>query len=116
MVKLIASDIDETLVDELKNVPQRNREAIAKAEQMGVKVILATGRGPYELNDIPDQAGVIREDRFIICCNGAIILRAIDREIVDSLPLDFKYVKKSLITPMKIIYNFLYILWIRNTL
>lgn len=94
MVKLIASDIDETLVDELKNVPQRNREAIAKAEQMGVKVILATGRGPYELNDIPDQAGVIREDRFIICCNGAIILRAIDREIVDSLPLDFKYVKK----------------------
>ena len=32
MVKLIASDIDETLVDELKNVPQRNREAIAKAE------------------------------------------------------------------------------------
>jgi cof-like hydrolase len=94
MVKLIASDIDETLVDEFKNVPERNREAIAKAEQMGVKVMLATGRGPYELHDIPEQAGVIREDRFIICCNGAIILRALDREIVDSLPLDFKYVKK----------------------
>lgn len=93
MIKLIASDIDETLVDKNKNVPQRNREAIAKAQEMGIVVMLATGRGPYELHDIPDQAGVIDEDRFIICCNGAIIIKALDREIVSSLPLEFKYAK-----------------------
>ena len=93
MIKIIASDIDETLVDKNKNVPQRNTEAIAKAQEMGIVVMLATGRGPYELHDIPDQAGVIDEDRFIICCNGAIIIKALDREIVSSLPLDFKYAK-----------------------
>lgn len=92
-IKLIASDIDETLVDQLKNVPQRNREAIARAQEQGLIVMLATGRGPYELNDIPDQAGVIHDDRFVICCNGAIIIRATDKQIVSSLPLDFKYAK-----------------------
>lgn len=90
-IKLIASDIDETLVDQLKNVPKRNQETIARAQDMGYIVMLATGRGPYELNDIPEQAGVVHDDRFIICCNGAIIVKAIDREIVSSLPLDFKY-------------------------
>lgn len=93
MIKLITSDIDETLVDNLKNVPEINTKAIAKAEDNGMKVILATGRGPYELNEIPDQAGVIREDRFIICCNGAITLQSEDRQIVDSLPLEFEYAK-----------------------
>lgn len=93
MIELVASDIDETIVDDSKNVPLRNTEAIAKAEDMGVKVILATGRGPYELNEIPNQAGVIRDDRYIICCNGAIILRASDRVIVDSNGLSFKYAK-----------------------
>lgn len=91
MIELITSDIDETLVDDTKNVPIANREAIAKAEDMGIKVILATGRGPYELGDIPKQAGVIHDDRFIICCNGAIILDAKSRDIVASYPLKFEY-------------------------
>lgn len=93
MIELVASDIDETLVDDLKVVPMRNREAIAAAEAKGVKVILATGRGPYELNEIPAQAGVTAEDRFLICCNGAIILRASDRKIVDSSGISFKHAK-----------------------
>ena len=33
MIKLIASDIDETLVDKDKNVPERNRIAIQKAQE-----------------------------------------------------------------------------------
>ena len=93
MIKLIASDIDETLVDQNKNVPQRNKDAIARAQDMGVIVMLATGRGPYELHDIPRQANVIDNDRFVICCNGAIIVNAIDRKIVSSLPLELKHVK-----------------------
>ena len=93
MIKLITSDIDETLVDDSKNVPEINTKAIKKAEEAGKKVILATGRGPYELFQIPEQAGVIRDDRFIICCNGAITLSAIDRKIVDSMPLEFAYAK-----------------------
>lgn len=91
MIELITSDIDETLVDDTKNVPVRNREAIAKAQEMGKIVMLATGRGPYELRDIPEQAGVVHDDRFIICCNGAIVLDAVSRDIVASRPLGYEY-------------------------
>lgn len=93
MIKLITSDIDETLVDDFKNVPMANKKAIAKAKEAGKIVMLATGRGPYELRNIPEESGIVEEDRFIICCNGAITIRAKDREIVDSLPLEFKYAK-----------------------
>ena len=96
MIKLVASDIDETLVDGFKNVPLRNIKAIKKAQEMGVIVMLATGRGTYELFDIPNQAGVIADDRYAICCNGAVIMNIKTGEIVDSLNLKYEYAKKVL--------------------
>lgn len=96
MIKLIASDIDETLVDANKNVPQRNIDAIKKAKDLGLIVMLATGRGTYELFDIPEQAGVVEEDRFVICCNGAIIMNLMTKEIVHSQGLKYEYAKAVL--------------------
>ena len=94
MIKLIASDIDETIIDHNRLVPERNKKAIKTAQEKGVIVMLATGRGPYEIFDIPDQAGVIADDRFVICCNGAVIMNLKTKEIVDVLALDFSYAKK----------------------
>ena len=73
MIKLIASDIDETIISKDQKVPERNKKAIKQAIEKGLIVMLATGRGPYEIFDIPEQAGVIADDRYIICCNGAVI-------------------------------------------
>lgn len=96
MIKLVASDIDETLVDIDKNVPQRNIDAIKKAKELGIIVMLATGRGTYELFDIPEQAGVVEDDRFVICCNGAIIMNLVTKEIVHSMGLKYEYAKAIL--------------------
>lgn len=94
MIKLIASDIDETIIDHNRLVPERNKKAIKAAQDKGVIVMLATGRGPYEIFDIPDQAGVIADDRFVICCNGAVIMNVKTKEIIDVLAMDFSYAKK----------------------
>lgn len=94
MIKLIASDIDETIIDHNRLVPERNKKAIKAAQDKGVIVMLATGRGPYEIFDIPDQAGVIADDRFVICCNGAVIMNVKTKEIIDVLDMDFSYAKK----------------------
>ena len=42
--RLIASDIDGTLLDRNHRVPIRNREAVARAVASGAEFALATGR------------------------------------------------------------------------
>src|SRR5215212_8956157 len=44
MIRLIALDIDGTLLDSEGRIPDANREAIARAIDAGVEVALATGR------------------------------------------------------------------------
>ena len=93
MIKLIASDIDETIIRHDQIVPERNKEAIKQAIDKGVIVMLATGRGPYEIFDIPEQAGVIADDRYVICCNGAVTMNVKTKEIVDVVDMDFSYAR-----------------------
>ena len=44
MIRLIALDIDGTLLDSEGRIPDANREAISRALDAGVEVALATGR------------------------------------------------------------------------
>lgn len=48
MIKLIASDMDGTLLNEKMEVSNRNIQAIKKAEQSGIEFIIAAGRGLSE--------------------------------------------------------------------
>lgn len=48
MIKLIASDMDGTLLNEKMEDSNRNIQAIKKAEQSGIEFIIATGRGLSE--------------------------------------------------------------------
>lgn len=45
MIKLIVSDLDGTLLKRFKGVSEKNRQALIKAQEAGVIVALATGRG-----------------------------------------------------------------------
>lgn len=44
MYKLIALDMDGTLLNSQKQITARTKQAIAKAREKGVKVVLASGR------------------------------------------------------------------------
>lgn len=44
MIKLIASDMDGTLLNNEHKISKENTEAIKKAEEMGIKFTIATGR------------------------------------------------------------------------
>ena len=45
MIKLIAFDIDDTLTKEPRTVPQANLDAVKRAQDAGIFVTVATGRG-----------------------------------------------------------------------
>ena len=44
MIKLLALDMDGTLLNEAKEIPQAHIDAIHKAIGKGVKLVLCTGR------------------------------------------------------------------------
>ena len=44
MIKLIAIDLGGTLLNEEKQISDENKQALAKAKEKGVKIVLCTGR------------------------------------------------------------------------
>ncbi|MDO4393518.1 MAG: Cof-type HAD-IIB family hydrolase [Bacillota bacterium] len=69
-VKLIALDLDGTLLTDDKKVSSGNREAIHWATEKGVDVAFATGRS---IGIIPPDAFSIPDIRYMITSNGAIV-------------------------------------------
>ena len=56
-VRLIAIDIDGTLLDSSGRLPDANRQAIHAAVSRGVEVVLATGRTFHHARPIAGQLG-----------------------------------------------------------
>lgn len=79
MYKLIFSDLDETLLTSDHHVPQVNRNAIAKAQEKGVKFVPATGRGYEMTKEILKEIGIYdKENEYVIAFNGGMIVECKD--------------------------------------
>ena len=70
MYKLIAIDLDGTLLNSYGEVSKKNREAIKYAIDKGVEVVLASGRDPQTMKKISCDLGI---KKFLIAGNGSNI-------------------------------------------
>ena len=70
-IRLVALDIDDTLVDHSSIIPKRSLEALRKAQAQGVEIVLATGRGYLGTEAIRRQLG--EGFHYIICFGGALV-------------------------------------------
>ena len=68
-IRLLAVDIDGTLLDPGFQIPPANREALGRAHQAGVEVVLVTGRRHTFALPIAQQLGF---DLWLISSNGAL--------------------------------------------
>lgn len=68
MITSIATDMDGTLLNGKMEVSEANRDAIKKAQKLGVEVIVATGRSYAEARFALEGSGI---DCPIIAVNGA---------------------------------------------
>ncbi|MDQ0338881.1 Cof subfamily protein (haloacid dehalogenase superfamily) [Caldalkalibacillus uzonensis] len=69
-IKLLAIDVDGTLLHDDHGLSERTQEAIFKIKEKGVKVVLATGRGPRSCDPLIE---VLQLTDPIITHNGAVI-------------------------------------------
>ena len=74
MYKLIALDMDGTLLNNQKEISERNVEAIKNATKCGYKIVLASARPFYRLKRYLIKLGLISKDQFTIAFNGGIVV------------------------------------------
>jgi len=69
-IRLIAMDLDGTLLDDGKRIPPENLVAIRRCAARGVKIVLASGRMTPSVEPVAAELGV---ETFIISYNGAVV-------------------------------------------
>ena len=84
MVKLIAIDLDGTLLDKGKYISDKNIEAIRFAQKSGIKVVIATGRANFDAQNLFKETDI---NPWIIGANGATIHDP-SGELFYSIPLN----------------------------
>lgn len=89
MYKLIAIDLDGTLLDTYGQASDKNCEAIKQAMTKGVEVVLTTGRSPDSVKNLAEETGA---NHYIICGNGAIVYDLRKQETIYQNLLDKKKV------------------------
>ncbi|WP_227936491.1 Cof-type HAD-IIB family hydrolase [Alkalihalobacillus deserti] len=80
--KIVFFDIDGTLYNENKQLPDSTKKAIQDLKTKGHYVAIATGRAPFLFKDLRDELGI---DTYV-CFNGSLVV--IDNEVVSKTLLD----------------------------
>ena len=70
ILRLVASDLDGTLLRSDGGVSDATRAAFAAARAAGLEVVLASARPPHWLSEIAADVGT---GDIAICCNGAVV-------------------------------------------
>jgi Cof subfamily protein (haloacid dehalogenase superfamily) len=94
MYKLIALDMDGTLLREDKTISTETKKAIQRAKASGVKVVLSTGRPMVGLNKYLKQLDLVTEEDYAVSYNGALVQNTKTGEVLAKTPMtqdDLKY-------------------------
>ena len=82
MIKLIVTDIDDTLVNSRNEISKKNREVIEKCKEQDIKVILASGRPDFGMMKIVEDLKLDSYDNYLLSYNGARIANLKTGEVV----------------------------------
>ncbi|MCM3130249.1 Cof-type HAD-IIB family hydrolase [Paenibacillus provencensis] len=82
--RLIALDVDGTLLNDHHELSAANKESIQQAAKNGAEFVLCTGRGPVNTIPIMEDMGL---NGFVITHNGAATVDIKTRKVVDQFPI-----------------------------
>ncbi|MDT8861632.1 Cof-type HAD-IIB family hydrolase [Alkalihalobacillus sp. MEB130] len=78
--KMIVLDLDDTLLRDDHTISERTKQALMNAQKQGVKVVLASGRPTYGMNDVADDLQLKEFGSYLLSFNGAKIINCQTRE------------------------------------
>lgn len=80
-IKLIATDLDGTFVDDRKQLIAENVQAFKECAEQGIQIVPTTGR---TIVGIPEEIRNLPGVRYVITSNGATIVDLQSQEIISS--------------------------------
>ncbi len=83
-IKLVASDLDGTLLTSQKKITRRLSRALEQLDQLGIYFVPATGRA---FQALPDCVRRLPNLHYVITCSGASVYDAVQRRMLFSNPL-----------------------------
>lgn len=89
--RLVATDLDGTLLRSDGTISPRTVEVIAGLEDAGVDVVFVTARPPEWVEPLADAVG---EHGTVICANGAFVYDVPSRSILESRVLEPEFVSR----------------------
>ncbi len=75
-VRLLALDLDDTLLRSDLSISARTKRVLRKAEKAGVVVVLASGRAPKAMTRYARELGMHKRPGYLIANNGVSVLRS----------------------------------------
>lgn len=80
-MRLVASDMDGTIIDREGRISVRTVRAFRACRDAGVEVVFVTGRPPRWLVPLQEQLDF---DGTVICSNGAVMYRLADHKVLEA--------------------------------
>lgn len=86
MQKIAFFDIDGTILDHEKKIPESAKRGINQLKENGIEVAIATGRPPHMITEVAEELGITTA----ITCNGSYVIY--NGEAVFKNPIESKCV------------------------
>ena len=85
MYKLVAIDLDGTLLNSYGEISQRNKEAIQRSMQKGAEIVIASGRPIASAKSYANESGA---SNYAICGNGSVLYDMKNEKIIYDKSID----------------------------
>lgn len=83
-MRLIATDLDGTLLRDDRSLSARTRQSLARVEAAGIALVLVTARPPRFVKLLAEELGL---HGAAICCNGALVYGIASGALLEHAPL-----------------------------
>lgn len=102
MYKLIALDIDGTLLNTEKKITSNVYNSIQEAKRNGAKVVLSTGRPLPGVTPLLEELNLTDDGDYVICFNGAVVQEVKSKKVIADIDMnveDFRTIYNKVCKP-----------------
>lgn len=107
MIKAIVMDVDGTLATNKKDISKKTKEVLMKAQEMGIILVLASGRPTTGLEDFYKELKMDEYNGMLVSFNGSKVIQCSTNEVLFNEPMSpadgqavLEHMKKFKVKPM----------------